>query len=88
MPDMMRNTKPPVSWKLEEYAFGAVALKEEIKRHKREDKLPWNPIKAIWVCLLYIYLVMATFVLTTKLRVMQKKQDTRKSKKKAGKEGD
>lgn len=72
MPDMKRNTRPPVSMKLEEYAFGAVALREEIKRHKKEDRLPWNPIKAIWIRLLYIYLLVATFVLTAIMMFMQK----------------
>ena len=70
---MKRDKKPPVSWKLEEYAFGAVALKEEIKRHKREDKFPWNPIKAIWIRLLYIYLLVATFVLAMILILMKTK---------------
>lgn len=84
---MKHNTRLPVSWKLEEYAFGAVALREEIKRHKKEDWVPWNPIKAIWIRLLYIYMMMATFLLTTKLMLMQKKRDSRTQKKKAGKEG-
>lgn len=84
---MKHNARLPVSWKLEEYAFGAVALREEIKRHKKEDWVPWNPIKAIWIRLLYIYMMMATFLLTTKLMLMQKKRDSRTQKKKAGKEG-
>lgn len=84
MADMKRNTRPPASWKLEEYAFGAAALREEIKRHKREDKLPWNPIKAIWVRLLYIYLLVAAFVLTMILMLVQK--SNRVSKKKEGRD--
>lgn len=77
---MNEDTKMPVSWKLEEYAFGAVALREEIKRQKREDKLLRNPIKVIWIRLLYIYMVVVAFMLTIRQTLVNKKQDMDKQK--------
>lgn len=60
---MRKNSKPPLSWKLEEYAFGAAALREEIQRHKREDKQHWSPFKAIGIRLLFVYTFVATLVM-------------------------
>lgn len=72
---MNKDAQSPVFWKLEEYAFGAVALREEIKRQKRENNLLRNPIKVIWIRLLYGYMVVATFMLTIRQTLVQKKQD-------------
>lgn len=83
---MSEDTKTPVSWKLEEYAFGAVALREEIKRQKRENDLLRNPIKVIWIRLLYSYMVVATFVLTIQQIFVYKKQDIGKQKDKDAKD--
>ena len=52
---MKNSRRIPFSWKLEEYVFGAAALRDEIKRHKREDDKPWNPIKAVGIRVLYVY---------------------------------
>ena len=60
---MMKRSKRPFSWVLEEYAFGAVALKEEINRHKKEDENHWSIKKAVCIRLLYVYAVIGTFVL-------------------------
>lgn len=77
---MNEETKTPVSWKLEECAFGAVALREEIKRQKREGKLLRNPIKVIWIRLLYIYMVVVASMLTIRQTLVNKKQDMDKQK--------
>lgn len=53
----------PFSWVVEEYAFGAVALRDEIKRHKTEDKEQWSVLKNIAIRLLYVYAIIVTVVL-------------------------
>ena len=59
---MRKKSRKPFSWIVEEYAFGAVALRDEIKRHKEED-VPWSVGKAVGIRLLYIYALVATLVL-------------------------
>lgn len=76
---MERNKKPPISWKLEEYAFGAAALREEIKRHKKEDHIPWNPVKAIWIRGLYIYAISTTVLLVIWIMLKNSMKSLRKS---------
>ena len=53
----------PFSWVVEEYAFGAVALRDEIKRHKTEDTEQWSVLKNIAIRLLYVYAIIVTVVL-------------------------
>ena len=60
---MRNNRKIPFLWKVEQYAFGAVALRNEIKRHKEEDKETWGIFKAIGIRVLYVYVIIATIVL-------------------------
>ena len=60
---MKRKNYLSVFRKLENYAFGAAALKEEIERHKKEDKTPWSPSKAIGIRALYVYAIGATLML-------------------------
>lgn len=60
---MRKKSRKPFSWIVEEYAFGAVALRDEIKRHKEEDDAPWSMGKAVEIRLLYIYALIATLVL-------------------------
>lgn len=55
---MIKRSKRPFSWVLEEYAFGAVALKEEMNRHKN-----CSIKKAVCIRLLYVYAVTATLIL-------------------------
>lgn len=59
----MRRNKIPFSWKVEEYAFGAVALKNEIKRHREAEEEPWPLFKAVGIRALYVYTYAATIVL-------------------------
>ena len=59
----MWKNRRPFSWIVEEYAFGAVALKNEMERHKANDKKRWSIWKAIGIRLLYVYAVIGTFVL-------------------------
>lgn len=58
----MKNRRP-FSWVVEEYAFGAVALRDEIKRHKTEDKTRWSIWKNVAIRILYVYAIIVTFVL-------------------------
>lgn len=60
---MRKKSRKPFSWIVEEYAFGAVALRDEIKRHKEEDDVPWSVGKTVGIRLLYIYALVATLVL-------------------------
>lgn len=60
---MRMKTRTPLSWKLEEYAFGAVALHEEIRRHKNEDGNRWSIFKEIGIRILLIYAVLVTVVM-------------------------
>ena len=60
---MKHKKKAPFSWKVEEYAFGAMALRDEIKRHKEAKEEHWSLFKNIGIRLLYAYAVMATVVL-------------------------
>ena len=55
----------PFSWIMEEYAFGAVALKEEIKRHKETRGERWSIWKEVLIRLLYVYAVLGAIVLVT-----------------------
>ena len=50
--------KRPISWKIEEYIFGACALRDEIRRRKEEHEHHgiWNVV-AIWLLMIYAYLV-------------------------------
>lgn len=73
--NMTENSKTPVSWKLEEYAFGAVALREKLTRQQEEDKLLRNPIKAILIRLLYVYMVVVTFMLIKRQNFVYKKHN-------------
>ena len=58
-----KKSRKPFSWIVEEYAFGAVALRDEIKRHKEEYDLHWSAGKAVGIRLLYIYALVVTLVL-------------------------
>lgn len=60
---MRKKSRKPFSWIVEEYAFGVVALRDEIKRHKEEDAFPWSVGKAVGIRLLYIYALVVTLVL-------------------------
>ena len=60
---MKMKSRTPISWKLEEYAFGAVALRDEMKRHKKEDSKRWSIFKAVGIRLLFAYAVTATLVI-------------------------
>lgn len=53
----------PFSWKVEQYAFGAVALREEIKRHKEAGEKPWRLFKAVGIRALYVYAIVAALLL-------------------------
>lgn len=53
----------PFSWKVEQYAFGAVALREEIKRHKEAGEKPWCLFKAVGIRVVYVYAITATLIL-------------------------
>ena len=59
---MKKKRKVPFSWKVEEYAFGAVALRDEIKRHKEDDKEPWGLAKTVGIRLLYMYALIVALV--------------------------
>ena len=59
----MRRNKRSFPWVVEEYAFGAAALKDEIIRHKKDDEKRWSIWKAIGIRLLYIYAVIGTLAL-------------------------
>lgn len=58
----MKN-RVPFSWKVEQYAFGAVVLREEIKRHKETGEKPWGLLKAVGIRALYAYTMVATLLL-------------------------
>lgn len=60
---MKLKSRTPISWKLEEYAFGAVAIRDEMKRHKSEDNEHWSFFKTIGIILLFVYAVTATLVI-------------------------
>lgn len=59
----MKRSRRPFSWVIEEYAFGAVALRDEIARHKREDGKRWGLFKAVGMRLFYVYCLIVTFIL-------------------------
>lgn len=52
-----------ISWKLEQYVFGAAALRDEIRRHEREDKEHWNLFKEVGIRVLFIYAIFMTLVI-------------------------
>lgn len=56
----------------EEYAFGAAALKNEIRRHKEEDDEPWDLFKAVGIRALYAYAFIAALVLVMAGMIGQK----------------
>ena len=59
----MKKRRIPCSWVVEEKAYGAVELREEIARHKREDTVRWSIWKSIGIRVLYVYAVLVTLVL-------------------------
>ena len=59
----MKKRKRPFSWVVEEYAFGAAALRDEIKRHKATQKEKWSVFKSVGIRILYAYAVVATVLL-------------------------
>ena len=59
----MKRGKKSFAWVVEEYAFGAVALREEIKRHKAAKGEHWSLLKNVGIRLLYAYAVVGTIVL-------------------------
>lgn len=59
----MKRNRRPFSWVIEEYAFGAVALRDEIDRHKKEDEKRWGLFKVIGMWLFYVYCLIMTFIL-------------------------
>ena len=60
---MKIKSRRPISWKLEQYVFGAAALRDEIIRHKREDKEHWNLFKEVGIRVLFIYAIFMTLVI-------------------------
>ena len=60
---MKKKSRVPISWKMEEYAFGAVALREEIARHKKEDSVRWSLAKEVGIRALFVYACIVTIVL-------------------------
>lgn len=50
-------------WVVEEYAFRAVALRDEIDYHKREDERRWSMFKEVGMRLFYVYCLIVTFIL-------------------------
>ena len=68
-------------WIFEDYLFGALALRDEIKRHKEEDEKKWGLIKALSIRLLYIYMIIAVVVLACIGTIGQKLRMILRSKK-------
>lgn len=64
--------KKPFSWKIEQYAFGAVDLRNQIKQHKEADEEPWGIFKAVGIRIAYVYLVSVTLVMVLGAIICQK----------------
>lgn len=70
---IMKNRKrKPFFWNIEEFAFGAVYLRDEIKRHKEADEEPWGIFKAIGIRLVYVYALTVALVMASVAIICQK----------------
>lgn len=69
---MKHKKKMPYSWRVEQYAFGAVDLRDQIKQHKEADEEPWGIFKAVWIRAAYVYLLSGTLVMVLRGIIGQK----------------